>query len=409
VVGPAGVAAAGQIGILIGILLVAWVIKKIIGGRKAQPQKKALPARVATVAGTAVTPSPSPKKDSREAAPAAALALADATNKAKAKPAQSAELQQAKAGLKSTKAVAAAPTEEVEMNKGPPGGYKISSYEMQGKRKTMEDAKFELRSVAVGDVVGVLDGCGGSNAANQAKGSFERSLAAAAPGDALGTLTACFERAERSVLAKAQSNKWVDATTATVALVSNESLDVAWVGDSRAVLALQQEGKKLKAKAFTTDHRPENSSEKARVRALGGGCGRNEKEGKATDAQLKRAKVVGAHVVFNVNRKSRWRLFPGGITLTRALGGLPLKKAKPQLLVAAPEYSTRQLDGTEKFLIIACDGVWDTLSNDQAVACVDAALGSNPAEALVKKAFDAGSEDNITAAVIIFEKDEAVV
>ena len=63
--------------------------------------------------------------------------------------------------------------------------------------------------------------------------------------------------AERSVLAKAQANKWVDATTATVAMVSNESLDVAWVGDSRAVLALQQEGKKLKAKAFTTDHRPD--------------------------------------------------------------------------------------------------------------------------------------------------------
>ncbi len=49
----------------------------------------------------------------------------------------------------------------------------------------------------------------------------------------------------------------------------------------------------ISTQAFTTDHRPENSSEKARVRALGGGCGRNEKEGKATDAQLKRAKVVG--------------------------------------------------------------------------------------------------------------------
>ena len=190
-VGPAGVAAAGQVGILLVILAVAYLVKKIIGGRKAGPQKKAPPARVAAVAGTAVTPSPSPKKVSREAAPAAAVALADATNKAK--PAQSAELQQAKKGLK---AVAAAPTEEVETNKGPPGGYKLSSYEMQGKRKTMEDAKFELRSVAVGDVVGVLDGCGGSNAANQAKGSFERSLAAATPGDALGTLTACFERAE---------------------------------------------------------------------------------------------------------------------------------------------------------------------------------------------------------------------
>ena len=62
------------------------------------------------------------------------------------------------------------------------------------------------------------------------------------------------------------------------------------------------------------------------------------------------------------------------------------------------------MHGTEKFLIVACDGVWDTLSNDQAVACVDAALGSaaNTAEVLVKKAFDAGSDDNITAAVIQF-------
>jgi len=41
-VGPAGVAAAGQIGILLVVLTVAYVVMKIIGGRKASCWQVAL-------------------------------------------------------------------------------------------------------------------------------------------------------------------------------------------------------------------------------------------------------------------------------------------------------------------------------------------------------------------------------
>ena len=56
---------------------------------------------------------------------------------------------------------------------------------------------------------------------------------------------------------------------------------------------------------------------------------------------MRRASSFGAHVVFNVNRKSSWRVFPGGIAITRALGARPLKTRKPPLIVAQPDLAKR--------------------------------------------------------------------
>ena len=51
------------------------------------------------------------------------------------------------------------------------------------------------------------------------------------------------------------------ATTATVCAVTERAIEVAWVGDSRAVLAARS-GSKVAATALTADHRPEDPGEK---------------------------------------------------------------------------------------------------------------------------------------------------
>lgn len=251
--------------------------------------------------------------------------------------------------------------------------------------------------------------------------AFQRSLS----DPSAESLEATFAKVERLVIQAATAKNWADArlaasrervpapdrrpssqaTTATVCAVTESAIEVAWVGDSRAVLATRS-GSKVAATALTTDHRPEDPGEKARIRALGGGCGRNEKEAFATAKQNLRASVVGAHIVFNVNRKSAHRVFPGAIAVTRALGALPLKSAAPKLVVATPGLASRALDGSEQFLIVACDGIWDVFSDKAACAYVEAALdagATDAAERLVRSAHAKGSTDNISACILHFK------
>lgn len=68
------------------------------------------------------------------------------------------------------------------------------------------------------------------------------------------------------------------------------------------------------------------------------------------------------------------------------------------------------LDGSEDYLILACDGFWDTMTPDEAVAVVSDHLEENTgdttmvAHKLVASARDAGSSDNITV-IVVFLRD----
>jgi serine/threonine protein phosphatase PrpC len=46
-------------------------------------------------------------------------------------------------------------------------------------------------------------------------------------------------------------------------------------------------------------------------------------------------------------------------------------------VTACPDVCVMDLHPDDKFLILACDGIWDILTNDQAVAFVDTRLGQN--------------------------------
>lgn len=68
------------------------------------------------------------------------------------------------------------------------------------------------------------------------------------------------------------------------------------------------------------------------------------------------------------------------------------------------------MDGSEDYLILACDGFWDTVNPDEAVRVVSDHLQENAgdttmvAHKLVASARDAGSSDNITV-IVVFLRD----
>lgn len=109
-------------------------------------------------------------------------------------------------------------------------------------------------------------------------------------------------------------------------------------GDSRCVLGLAGE-----AKPMSYDHKPSNPEEHSRILNAGG------------------------FVEFDrVN---------GNLALSRALGDFEFKQnaslpAEEQIVTADPQVISHDYTGEEEFLVLACDGIWDCLSNQQVVDLV---------------------------------------
>jgi len=163
-------------------------------------------------------------------------------------------------------------------------------------------------------------------------------------------------------------------TTALVALFIGRQGFIANAGDSRAVLC--QDGSAIRV---SIDHKPNLPSEEQRINNLGG-------------CVITNVDSVG-HITSRVN---------GILAVARSLGDFmlePFISAEPQI------HGPITLTPTNKnyFLILGCDGVWDKVSDEEAVSIV--APIDDPEKAAAKLrdfAYQQGSEDNISVVVIRF-------
>lgn len=164
-------------------------------------------------------------------------------------------------------------------------------------------------------------------------------------------------------------------STAIVSLISSSYIIVANVGDCRAVLCRNGLTYRL-----SRDHKPENDEED-RIEKAGG---------RVWDFNGKR--VMGL------------------LAMSRAFGDTCLNDYG---IIAKPEVTMINRTSQDEFLIMACDGLWDVISDQEACALVSrchsraASRGvtSNTAskvaaDILMKTALDKGSSDNITVYVI---------
>lgn len=78
-------------------------------------------------------------------------------------------------------------------------------------------------------------------------------------------------------------------------------------------------------------------------------------------------------------------------------------------VISQPETKHFDLDGTEDYFIIGCDGLWETLDQNELSTFVHEHIMANSeqnfniAELLVRKAQDNGSSDNITAIFVLLK------
>mmetsp|Transcript_66860 Transcript_66860/g.207061 ORF Transcript_66860/g.207061 Transcript_66860/m.207061 type:complete len:459 (+) Transcript_66860:124-1500(+) len=215
-------------------------------------------------------------------------------------------------------------------------------------------------------------------------------------------------------LAKAREREVLDGSTMLICLIfpddARVSLDgsrstgrcrllIANLGDSRAVLCRSQNGH-LSAVRLSDDHKPGRADERRRIEAKGGVV---DMQGVWRVFTPGPAAFGGRHVLW-------------GLAVSRAFGDLLMKEpqrygcagATGELVTAVPEIHTYDLHPTEdRFLILACDGIWDVLGDDDAVAvCIEHRSADLAAHALIRRAFEIGSDDNLTALVLAWQPND---
>ncbi|XP_021818907.1 probable protein phosphatase 2C 11 [Prunus avium] len=249
--------------------------------------------------------------------------------------------------------------------------YGFSSF--KGKRPSMEDYFEANISDVDGQMVaffGVFDGHGGSRTAEYLKKNLFKNLSSHPDfiKDTKAAIVEVFKQTDVDYLNEEKGYQRDAGSTASTALLLGDRLFVANVGDSRVVGC-----RAGSAIPLSVDHKPDRSDERQRIEEAGGF-------------------IIWA---------GTWRV-GGVLAVSRAFGDKVLKP----FVVAEPEIQEEEIDGVD-FIIIASDGLWNVISNKDAVALVqDIADAEEASRKLIQEAFARGSSDNITCVVVQFDISE---
>uniref|UniRef100_A0A2R5L8X9 Putative serine/threonine protein phosphatase n=2 Tax=Ornithodoros turicata TaxID=34597 RepID=A0A2R5L8X9_9ACAR len=147
-----------------------------------------------------------------------------------------------------------------------------------------------------------------------------------------------FRKTDEEFLRKASSCKpsWKDGTTAVTVLAIDNTLYISNLGDSKAILCRRNaESGKHVAVPLTKDHNPTDYEERMRIQKAGG----NVRDGR----------VLGV------------------LEVSRSLGDGQYKRCGVSNF---PDVVRCQLTDADRFLVVACDGLWKVFSSDEVINTV---------------------------------------
>lgn len=143
-------------------------------------------------------------------------------------------------------------------------------------------------------------------------------------------------------------DSFYSGTTALTIVRQGECIMVANVGDSRAVLATTSEDGSLVPVQLTVDFKPNLPHEAERIIQCKGRVFCLEDE-------------PGVHRVWLPNGECP------GLAMSRAFGDYCVKDYG---LISVPEVTQRHITSRDQFVVLATDGVWDVISNQEAIQIV---------------------------------------
>ncbi|XP_011488651.1 protein phosphatase 1A isoform X2 [Oryzias latipes] len=184
-----------------------------------------------------------------------------------------------------------------------------------------------------------------------------------------------FDEHIRNLSEKKHSNDR-SGSTAVGVMISPSHLYFINCGDSRGILS-----RSGLVKFFTEDHKPSNPLEKERIQNAGGSV-----------------------MIQRVN---------GSLAVSRALGDFDYKCVDgkgptEQLVSPEPEvYAIERSEKDDEFIILACDGIWDVMGNEEVCSFVRSRLEvTDDLERVCNEIVDTclykGSRDNMSVVLICF-------
>ncbi|KAE8656868.1 putative protein phosphatase 2C 25 [Hibiscus syriacus] len=253
-------------------------------------------------------------------------------------------------------------------------GYGYSVYCKRGRREAMEDrfaASVKLQGDSKQAFFGVFDGHGGVKAAEFAaqmlgKNILDEVVRRRDETNEREAVKAGYLRTDTEFL----KENVTGGSCCVTALIKNGNLVVSNAGDCRAVLS--RDGA---AEALTSDHRPSREDERNRIETCGG---------------------------YVDLCRGVWRV-QGSLAVSRGIGDNHLK----QWVIAEPETKIVSIKPDYEFLILASDGLWDKVSNQEAVdiarpSCVGINKPNplNACKKLVNLSVSRGSSDDISVMLV---------
>jgi protein phosphatase 1L len=226
----------------------------------------------------------------------------------------------------------------------------------QGYRPSMQDTfDFRIDKDKKFACFGIFDGHGGKDVSEYLEKNLFNNILKSTEKDIKLKIKNTFLETNNNI----QTN--FTGSTAITVFFYEDKLFIANVGDSRTIIS-----KKKLAVALSDDHTYKNKAEKYRILKSGG--------------------------FFNSSNRVCGSLIP-----TRAFGDLYLKK----YIIAEPDIFTLTLNEDYEYLILACDGLWDAVENQEAVDLISGKETIDDMSlVLVREALKKGSSDNITVIVI---------
>jgi len=242
----------------------------------------------------------------------------------------------------------------------------------QNSREHMEDYYYINESFYNDNsLFTIFDGHGGTEVALMLKENFASSFLSSLKEEASieSSIKSVFKKIDKEVLKlytpemKFETTKFNSlGSTCTLVYFSKEesSIYCANVGDSRCILV-----SKHKVTRISYDHKPNDEYENKRIKDNGG-------------------------VIFG------GRLF-GQFNLTRAFGDAAFKK----WVISDPYIHNVKICENDKYIILASDGVWDVVADDECLSiCNELNDSKQICDELVNIAINRWSKDNISCIVI---------
>ena len=211
---------------------------------------------------------------------------------------------------------------------------------------------------------------------------------------------------------------------ALVAIIFDNKIYIANIGDSRAIMSLSGG---TKVKQLTADHKPDNIKEFERAIKNGSKIylddnddpNRDESKLEFIKDKLELEKMK--EIKLNSNEEKIFRVFPSDLAVMRTIGDIKAKRKEfggnPGTIINIPEVFTFDINSSDDFIVMGCDGIFDDLSNQEIINAAWLVfknraneknydiheLSQEACDLVIKFALEKQTTDNLSCIIIGFE------